>query len=157
MPELPEVETVTTGLNFAIKNLIVKKVYVQRYDLRVTVSKNIKSVINNVKVIGVQRRAKYGIIQFDNNYSIIFHLGMSGTIHIVENKMKLKSKRIKDEYVRIPLTPLQTLHFKLLYSIAYINKLYPDKISKFNFSEDLSELLDNEKNFEVILERLKIV
>ena len=64
--------------------------------------------------------------------------------NIVENKMKLKSKRIKDEYVRIPLTPLQTLHFKLLYSIAYINKLYPDKISKFNFSEDLSELLDNE-------------
>jgi hypothetical protein len=64
--------------------------------------------------------------------------------NIVENKMKLKSKRIKNEYVRIPLTPLQTLHFKLLYSIAYINKLYPDKISKFNFSEDLSELLDNE-------------
>ena len=64
--------------------------------------------------------------------------------NIVENKMKLKSKRIKDEFVRIPLTPLQTLHFKLLYSIAYINKLYPDKISKFNFSEDLSELLDNE-------------
>ena len=88
MPELPEVETVTTGLNFAIKNLIVKKVYVQRYDLRITVSKNIKSVINNVKVIGVQRRAKYGIIQFDNNYSIIFHLGMSGSIVIERNKFK---------------------------------------------------------------------
>jgi formamidopyrimidine-DNA glycosylase len=88
MPELPEVETVTTGLNFAIKNLIVKKVYVQRYDLRITVSKKIKSVINNVKVVGVQRRAKYGIIQFDNNYSIIFHLGMSGSIVIERNKFK---------------------------------------------------------------------
>ena len=64
---------------------------------------------------------------------------------IVENKMKLKSKRIKDEYVRIPLTPIQILHFKLLYNIVYFNRLYPDKISKFNFSEDLSELLDNEK------------
>ena len=88
MPELPEVETVTTGLNFAIKNLIVKKVFVQRYDLRITVSKNIKSVINNMKVVGVQRRAKYGIIQFDNNYSIIFHLGMSGSIVIERNKFK---------------------------------------------------------------------
>ncbi|MDB4613891.1 hypothetical protein OAH53_05610, partial [Candidatus Pelagibacter sp.] len=28
---------------------------------------------------------------------------------IVENKMKLKSKRIKDEFVRIPLTPIQIL------------------------------------------------
>ena len=65
--------------------------------------------------------------------------------NIVENKMKLKSKRIKDEYVRIPLTPIQILHFKLLYNIVYFNRIYPDKISKFNFSEDLSELLDNEK------------
>jgi len=88
MPELPEVETVTTGLNFAIKNLIVKKVYVGRYDLRITVSKKIKSVINNVKVVGVKRRAKYGIIKFDNHYSIIFHLGMSGSIVIERNNFR---------------------------------------------------------------------
>lgn len=64
--------------------------------------------------------------------------------NIVENKMKLKSKRIKDDYVRIPLTPIQILHFKLLYNIAYLNRLYPDKINDLNLSEDLSELLDNE-------------
>ena len=63
---------------------------------------------------------------------------------IVENTMKLKSKRIKDEYVKIPLTPIQILHFKLLYYIVYTKKNYPNKLSKFNFSEDLSELLDNE-------------
>ena len=62
----------------------------------------------------------------------------------VENKMKLKSKRINDEYVTIPLTPIQILHFKLLYYIVYTKKNYPNKISNFNFSEDLSELLDNE-------------
>ena len=37
MPELPEVETVTTALNIAIKNLIVKKVSIYRKDLRLTV------------------------------------------------------------------------------------------------------------------------
>ena len=63
---------------------------------------------------------------------------------IVENTMKLKSKRIKDEYVKIPLTPIQILHFKLLYNITYINLIYPNKLSKFNLSENLSELLDNE-------------
>ena len=62
----------------------------------------------------------------------------------VENQMKLKSKRINDEYVIIPLTPVQILHFKLLYYIVFTKKNYPNKLSKFNFSEDLSELLDNE-------------
>jgi len=63
---------------------------------------------------------------------------------IVENTMKLKSKRVKDEYVKIPLTPIQILHFKLLYNITYIDLIYPNKLSKFNLSENLSELLDNE-------------
>jgi len=102
MPELPEVETVTTGLNFAIKNLIVKKVHVNRYDLRITVAKKIKSVINNVKVVGVKRRAKYGIIQFDNHYSIIFHLGMSGSIVIERDKFKpfQKHDHIAIEFIK---------------------------------------------------------
>jgi hypothetical protein len=55
--------------------------------------------------------------------------------NITENKMKVKSKRLKSDFVRIPLNPVQVLHFK---------RFYPAKISKFNFSEDLSELLDDE-------------
>ena len=46
----------------------------------------------------------------------------------VENIMKLKSKRINDEYVKIPLTPIQILHFKLLYYIVYTKKNYPNKL-----------------------------
>lgn len=65
--------------------------------------------------------------------------------NITENKMKVKSKRLKSDFVRIPLNPVQILHFKLLYNLAYIKRFYPAKISKFNFSEDLSELLDNEQ------------
>jgi hypothetical protein len=63
---------------------------------------------------------------------------------IIENKMKLKSKRKKSSFVKIPLNPVQILHFKLLYNLAYIKRFYPAKISKFKFSKDLSELLDNE-------------
>ena len=64
--------------------------------------------------------------------------------NITENKIKLKSKRVKSDFVKISLSPIQILHFKLLYNIAYINHFYPAKISKFDFSEDLSELLDSE-------------
>ena len=64
--------------------------------------------------------------------------------NINENMMKLKSKTLKNYFVKIPLDPVQILHFKLLYNIAYIKKFYPNKILKFNFSENLAELLNDE-------------
>ena len=45
--------------------------------------------------------------------------------NITENKIKLKSKRVKSDFVKISLSPIQILHFKLLYNIAYINHFYP--------------------------------
>src|SRR6056300_1291173 len=51
--------------------------------------------------------------------------------NIVENKMKLKSKRRKTCIVKIPLNPVQIIHFKLLYNIIYIDRFYPSKIAKF--------------------------
>ena len=64
--------------------------------------------------------------------------------NIIENKMKLKSKRRKTCIVKIPLNPIQILYFKLFYNLDYINRFYPTKISQFKLSEDLSEILDNE-------------
>ena len=64
--------------------------------------------------------------------------------NIIENKIKLKSKRVKSDFVKISLSPIQILHFKLLYNIAYIKHFYPAKVSDFNFSEDLAELLNDE-------------
>ena len=65
--------------------------------------------------------------------------------NITENKMKLKSKLRKTSIVKIPLSSIQILHFKLMYNLAYIKWYYPSKISNFKFSEDLSELLNNEE------------
>jgi len=64
--------------------------------------------------------------------------------NITENKMKLKSKFRKTCFVKIPLNPVQILYFKLMYNLAYIKRFYPSKISNFKFSDDLSEMLDNE-------------
>ena len=80
---------------------------------------------------------------FGNSFTEHIHPKMFEK-NIIENKMKLNSKRRNSCFVRIPLNPVQVLHFKLLYNLAYIKRFYPAKISKFNFSEDLSELLDNE-------------
>ena len=75
--------------------------------------------------------------------------------NITENKIKLKSKRRKSSFVKIPLNPVQILHFKLLYNLAYIKRFYPAKISKFNFSEDLAELLNDEDKIVNLYKKIK--
>ena len=57
---------------------------------------------------------------------------------ITETKIKLKSKRRPSCHVKIPLSHLQILHYKLLYNIAFINHHYPSLITNLNLSEDLS-------------------
>jgi len=75
--------------------------------------------------------------------------------NITENKMKLKSKFRKTCFVKIPLNPVQILHFKLMYNLAYIKRFYPSKIPNFKFSEDLSELLNNEDKIIKLYEEIK--
>ena len=77
--------------------------------------------------------------------------------NITENKIKLKSKRVKSDFVKISLNPVQILHFKLLYNIAYIKRFYPAKISKFNFSKDLAELLNDEDKIINLYKEIKLI
>ena len=75
--------------------------------------------------------------------------------NIIKNEMKLKSRQIKNDYVNIPLTHIQILHFKLLYYIFYINRVFPEKILNLNLSEDLSELFDNEDRIISLYKEIK--
>ena len=77
--------------------------------------------------------------------------------NITENKIKLKSKRAKSDFVKISLSPIQILHFKLLYNIAYIKHFYPAKVSDFNFSEDLAELLNDEDKIINLYKEIKLI
>ena len=60
MPELPEVETVTKGLNLSIKNFFINDVFVFRKDFRIRISEDFIKLSKGTKILKVQRRAKYG-------------------------------------------------------------------------------------------------
>ena len=82
---------------------------------------------------------------------VIFCFSIADKIHpkkfennFVEGRMRLMSKKGECTEVDILLDDLQILHFKLLYHIVYLHTFYPEVSSKFKFSEDLSELLNNE-------------
>ncbi len=78
MPELPEVETTVRGLEPVLLGARLARVDVRRADLRRAIPVDLRQRLTGARVIGLSRRAKYGIIGTDRGTSLIFHLGMSG-------------------------------------------------------------------------------
>jgi formamidopyrimidine-DNA glycosylase len=78
MPELPEVETTVRGLAPVLDGRRLVRVEAKRADLRRAFPPDLRQRLTGARVIGLGRRAKYGLIDTDRGDTMIFHLGMSG-------------------------------------------------------------------------------
>ncbi|OGS50563.1 MAG: DNA-formamidopyrimidine glycosylase [Erythrobacter sp. RIFCSPHIGHO2_12_FULL_63_10] len=78
MPELPEVETTVRGLARFLEGERIERVTLNRPDLRRPFPPDLVQAMTGARVIGLGRRAKYGLIHIDRGCSMVFHLGMSG-------------------------------------------------------------------------------
>ena len=78
MPELPEVETTVRGLALYLEGERIARVRVNRPDLRRPFPPSLVQALTGAKVIGLGRRAKYGLVHTDREQTMVFHLGMSG-------------------------------------------------------------------------------
>lgn len=83
MPELPEVETIKCGILPHILNQTITEVLVRQPKLRWEIQADIQEKLVGRKVKQVSRRAKYLLIE-TNDGTIILHLGMSGSLRILE-------------------------------------------------------------------------
>jgi formamidopyrimidine-DNA glycosylase len=81
MPELPEVETTLQAIKL-FENKTLSSVKINNPNLRWLVDKSINKKISNKKIVSIFRRAKYLIIDLCDHY-VIIHLGMSGTLRIM--------------------------------------------------------------------------
>ena len=86
MPELPEVEVVKQSLEKFILKKRLLKIIVKNNKLRFPIPKDISKKLSNLKVLDVNRKSKHVVIKFKKEFSLIIHLGMSGTLHLVKNK-----------------------------------------------------------------------
>jgi hypothetical protein len=82
-------------------------------------------------------------------FIFFYHLGRQNhpkefEKNVTEKTISFTNLEGKTCTVDMPLKPNQILHFKLLYHIIYIDCLETNKLSKFKFSNDLKELIDNE-------------
>ena len=82
VPELPEVETTVRGLAKVLNGRRMVRIEARREDLRRAFPKDLGQRLTGARVIGLGRRAKYGLVHTDRGDTLVFHLGMSGSWRI---------------------------------------------------------------------------
>lgn len=155
MPELPEVETVKRGLEEFIINESIKEVYLSKFNLRFPWPKDFVSKIVGKKIISIKRRAKYIIIGLSDNYSIIAHLGMSGSYKVLKKGEVQDYIILKHDHLIIDLD-----NFKIVYNDPrrfgyiditnqdpethkFLSSLGPEPLSNYFNADNIAETLLN--------------
>ncbi|HYF97127.1 MAG TPA: bifunctional DNA-formamidopyrimidine glycosylase/DNA-(apurinic or apyrimidinic site) lyase [Patescibacteria group bacterium] len=80
MPELPEVETVKTGLSKLIVGKVIRSVEHDWDKSFPNAKTDTDKFLLNSRIVQVRRRAKVLIIDLDSKYSLIIHLKMTGQL-----------------------------------------------------------------------------
>jgi len=83
MPELPEVETTRRGIEPYLKGQRVSRVLVRERRLRWPIPEDLDVRLSGQRIQAVERRAKYLLIRAESG-TLIGHLGMSGSLRLVE-------------------------------------------------------------------------
>jgi formamidopyrimidine-DNA glycosylase len=89
MPELPEVETTLRGIEPWLTQQTIDKLTIRQASLRWPVTSGLSNLVEGQTILAVRRRAKYLIIQLEHG-SMLVHLGMSGSLRVVEPETELR-------------------------------------------------------------------
>lgn len=84
MPELPEVETTRRGIEPHLLGRQFSTVTVHDPRLRWRVRDDLAQWLSHRPIVAVQRRAKYLILKLDLGERLLIHLGMSGSLRLVD-------------------------------------------------------------------------
>jgi len=103
MPELPEVEVTRLGIQPHLEGRRVSTVKIIDGRLRWPVPSNLNTLLTSQKVLGIERRGKYLLIEFDAGY-LLLHLGMTGTLRVLPSSDPLKlHDRVTFEFGKLSL------------------------------------------------------
>jgi len=142
MPELPEVEIVRQSLNKKVKQKKVRKVIIRNRNLRFKIPLNFNRYLENKIINKVGRFSKYLIIYFSNDCYCLIHLGMSGTIHVLDKKMI--SYFTNTSFYNSPTLPKKHNHVEIIFDDFKV--IYNDP-RRFGFFQIIKSNLDLKKKF----------
>jgi formamidopyrimidine-DNA glycosylase len=101
MPELPEVETVRSGLEPVLRGRRFVRVEQRRRDLRFPLPERFAERLTGRRVERLDRRAKYILVHLDGGEVLAIHLGMTGRFSVkvapVRSGARSPSPRLRGE------------------------------------------------------------
>ncbi len=145
MPELPEVEIVKQSLVKNVKSQKILKVIVRNRNLRFKLPINFKNIIKKQTIVNVRRFSKYIIIELSNKLYCILHLGMSGTLHIL-NKNK-KNLITNSSFYHSPFLPNKHNHVELVFKNLRLIYNDPRRFGYFKIISGIRKLEDFISNY----------
>lgn len=147
MPELPEVETTRRGIEAHLLGQRVSRVLVRERRLRWPIPEDLDARLSGQRILRVGRRAKYLLIEAEAG-TLIVHLGMSGSLRLVEQGLPAG----RHEHVDIELESGLALRYTdprrfgaLLWSPEPLQHVLLQKLGP----EPLTEAFDGARLFEL--------
>ena len=145
MPELPEVEIVRKSLNKKISGKIINEVRVKNRNLRIKIPKNFEEKLKRKKIKKIGRFSKYIIIYFTDCSYCVIHLGMSGTIHLLNTYSK--KKFTNTSFYHSPHLPKKHNHIEIRFNNLKLVYNDPRRFGYILFINSKTELLNKFKKF----------
>ena len=103
MPELPEVEVTRLGIAPHLEGRRVSSVKIIDGRLRWPVPSNLNALLSGQKVVEIERRGKYLLVELDTGH-LLLHLGMTGTLRVLPGSDPLKPHdRLTFEFGKLSL------------------------------------------------------
>jgi formamidopyrimidine-DNA glycosylase len=140
MPELPEVEIVKRSLAQKIQQKKIKKIIIKNRNLRFKIPIKFEGLLKNKIVKKVTRFSKYLILNFCDGSFCLIHLGMSGTIHLIE-KNSLK-KFTNTSFYSSSILPKKHNHVEIQFKDLKIIYNDPRRFGFIKFIKNKKDLLN---------------
>ncbi len=86
MPELPEVETIRTILKSLVIGKTISSVDILREKTVLSNANEFKKRLVNATIKDIERKGKFLIFIYDNNYALLSHLRMEGKYYLLDEK-----------------------------------------------------------------------
>tara|TARA_B110000259_G_scaffold40768_1_gene46704 strand:- start:15 stop:878 length:864 start_codon:yes stop_codon:yes gene_type:complete len=140
MPELPEVEIVKQSLAKKIYKKKIKKVIVTNRNLRFKIPLKFEKILQNKIIKKVTRFSKYLILNFSDSSYCLIHLGMSGTIHLIEKNKN--DKFTNTSFYNSPSLPKKHNHVEIQFQDLKVIYNDPRRFGFFKFIDNKKQLQD---------------
>jgi len=140
MPELPEVEIVKQSLAKKIYKKKIKKVIVTNRNLRFKIPLKFEEILQNKIIKKVTRFSKYLILNFSDSSYCLIHLGMSGTIHLIEKNKN--DKFTNTSFYNSSSLPKKHNHVEIQFQDLKVVYNDPRRFGFFKFIDNKKQLQD---------------